>query len=46
MLQRLITALTQVKAGNIYENTLDKIHQISFFCINQTKLLKYYAKIQ
>lgn len=40
MLQRLIIALTQVKVGNIYENTLDKIRQISFFLHQPNEIVK------
>ena len=45
MLQRLLMALAQVKAGNTSENLLNKIRKIIYFCIEQKKLLKIYKKI-
>ena len=42
LLQRLLIALAQVKAGNNWENLLNKIRKIVLFilCINQRKSLK------
>ena len=45
MLQRLLMALAQVKAGNTSENLLNKIRKIIYFCIEQKKLLKMYKTI-
>ena len=42
MLQRLIIALAQVKAGNKSENLLNEITKIYILCIEQNKLLKKY----
>ena len=46
MLQRLLIAPAQRKAGNASEKLLNKIQQIMYFlCIDQKKLLKDYIKI-
>ena len=43
MLQRLPTALQQVKAGNNSENSLNEIRQIVYSLYQSTKLLAKYA---
>ena len=46
MLQRLLIAPAQRKAGNASEKLLNKIQQIMYFlCIGQKKLLKDYITI-
>ena len=45
MLQRLWTALTQVKAASTSDNVLNEIRQILYFCMEQKKLLKSYIKL-
>ena len=46
MLQRLLIAPAQRKAGNASEKLLNKIQQIMYFlCIDQKKLLKDYITI-
>ena len=42
MLERLPIALAQVKEGNTSENLLNEIRQITYFFIEQKKLLKKY----
>ena len=42
MLQRLLIALSQVKAANNSKNLLTEIRQIVVLCINLKKLLKKY----
>ena len=43
MLQRLPTALQQVKAGNNSENSLNEIRQIVYSLYQSKKLLAKYA---
>ena len=43
MLQRLLIALAQVKAGNNPESLLNEIRQIVYLYIKQNKSLKKYA---
>ena len=43
MLQRLLIALAQVKAGNDSENLLNEIRQIVYFLYQSKKSLKKYA---
>ena len=45
MLQRLPIALEQVKAGNIFENFLNEIRKVIYFCIDKKKLIKKYIAI-
>ena len=40
MLQRLLIALAQVRAGNTSENCLNEIFEIIYFCIKQNKISK------
>ena len=42
MLQRLLIALAQIKAGNNSERLLNEIRQMFILCINQKKLPKKY----
>ena len=44
-LQRIQSALAQLKAGNTSEKLLTKIRKIIYFCIKQKKLLKRYITI-
>ena len=43
MLQRLPTALAQVKRGNASENLLNEIRQIIYSCIKQKKNIYIYV---
>ena len=43
MLQRLLIALSQVKAANNSKNLLTEIRQIVVLCISLKKLLKKYT---
>ena len=43
MLERLLIALAQVKAGNNPESLLNEIRQIVYLYIKQNKSLKKYA---
>ena len=45
MLQRLLIALAQVKAGNLSKNYFEKLDKLFIHCINQKKLLKKYTVI-
>ena len=45
MLQRLPTALAQVKAGNNSENLINEIRQIIYSLYQSKKLLKRYVTI-
>ena len=45
MVQRFLVALAQVQASSTSENVLNKIGQITYFFIEQKKLLKKYITI-
>ena len=45
MLQRLLIAIAQVKAGNTSENLLNEIRQIIYSLYREQKLLKKYTTI-
>ena len=46
MLQRFLTVLAQVNAGNASENLLIKTRQILYFFIERKKLQKKYITIK
>ena len=45
MLQKLSIALAQVKAGSMFENSLNEIRQITYSLRREKKLLKKYTII-
>ena len=45
MLQKLSIALAQVKAGSMFENSLNEIRQITYSLRREKKLLKKYKII-